>query len=251
MDRRRPPSAAALSRASDKQLALAAQAGDTAAREELVLRHHRLVRGVVRSFRGAGFPAEDLLQAGTIGLLLAVDRFDPERGASFVTYASALIRGELRHLLRDQGWAVRVPRPLQELGHAAAREEARLTQVHGVPATVDDVSASLGEEGARVAEALLARAAYRSVELCEDGGEDAGVTPALTVEETGFEEVEHRVALAAALPRLPIRQRRIITMRFWRDMKQEHIARELGMSQMHVSRLLGAALRNLAAAMGR
>ena len=243
---------ALLRHASDGQLAAAAQAGDRAAREALIMRHRRLVPQVARGFRSAGFAFEDLLQAGTIGLILAVDRFDAERGVHFATYASALIRGELQHLLRDHGWAVRVPRPLQELGRAAVSAEVRLTQAHGAPASVDEISEALGEDSGRVAEALGARNAYRAVALSEEGDEpDMAAVEALSVDEEGFEQAEHRLAIAAALPRLPVRQRRIIALRFWRGMKQEGIARELGISQMHVSRLLGDALENLAEAMAR
>jgi RNA polymerase sigma-B factor len=244
---------ALLSHASDEQLATAAQAGDRAAREALIMRYRHLVPQVARSFRSAGFGFEDLLQAGTIGLILAVDRFDAERGVRFATYASALIRGELQHLLRDHGWAVRVPRPLQELGRAAVSAEVSLTQAHGAPASIDEISEALGEDSSRVAEALGARSAYRAVALWEEGDEDPDMDAleALSIDDPGFEEAEQRLAIAAALPRLPVRQRRIIALRFWRGMKQEGIARELGISQMHVSRLLGVALENLAEAMAR
>lgn len=247
----RRPSGVRLQHAGDAQLVRSAQAGDTAAREALILRHRRLVPRIARAFRSAGFPHEDLVQAGTVGLILAVDRFDPDRGVRFPTYACALIRGELQHLLRDQGWAVRVPRPVQELGLAATREEGRLSQAQGAPATVAEIAASLGRDDAQVADALSARSAYRTMELREDDGDEAPAVRGLLVDDPGFEQAEHRLAIAAALPRLPVRQRRIIALRFWRGMQQERIARELGVSQMHVSRLLGAALRNLADAMAR
>lgn len=246
-----PQRKARLEQAGDGRLACAAQAGDRAARDELILRHRRLVPRIARTFRTAGMPFEDLLQAGTIGLILAVDRFDPERGVRFATYATALIRGELQHLLRDQGWAIRVPRSVQELGYAAVREQARLSQVRSAPATVADISASLGEDPVRVAEALQAREAYRASDLRDDDGEDIDVVEALSVDEPGFDAVEHHMAIAAALARLPVRQRRIIALRFWAGMTQEWIARELGISQMHVSRLLRVALRNLAESMAR
>jgi RNA polymerase sigma-B factor len=251
----RPPSGALLTRAGDEQLAVSAQAGDDAARETLIMRHRRLVWRVARAFRSAGFPLEDLHQAGTIGLIVAVDRFDPERGVRFATYARALIQGELQHLLRDHGWAVRVPRSLQELGRAAVDEEVRLTQAGGAPASTADISASLNEDGALVAEALQAWTAYRAVRWFDEAdgadSDDPAIRDALSVDDPGFEHAEDRLAIAAALPRLPVRQRRIIALRFWRGMKQKHIASELGMSQMHVSRLLAAALQNLAEAMAR
>jgi RNA polymerase sigma-B factor len=241
-----------LKHASDEQLAVSAQAGDRPARDALIMRHRSLVPRVARSFRSAGFPWEDLLQAGTIGLILAVDRFDPARGAPFAGYAAALVRGELQHLLRDHGWAVHVPRPMQELGRAAVGASNSLAQEQGSPASIADISQELGEDSRRVAEALSARNAYRAVVLADETDEepDIAAVEALAVEEAGFEEAEHRLAIAAALPRLPVRQRRIIALRFWRDMSQAGIARELGISQMHVSRLLGTALANLTEAMG-
>lgn len=111
--------APSLRHASDETLISRARAGDSAAREALILRHQSLVRHIAVAFRNAGFSNEDLMQAGTVGLIAAVDRFRPEHGVWFATYAGAVIRGELQHLLRDHGWAVRVPRPLQDLGRAA------------------------------------------------------------------------------------------------------------------------------------
>jgi RNA polymerase sigma-B factor len=238
---------------SDEQLAASAQVGDRSARDALIMRHRSLVPRIARSFRSAGFPFEDLLQAGTIGLILAVDRFDPDRGVRFATYATALIRGELQHLLRDHGWAVRVPRPLQELGRAAIDAKTSIAQARGTPASISEISRELDEDSDRVAEALCARNAYRAVGLADESDDepDAAGVEALSVEEPGFEAAEHRLAIAAAIPRLPVRQRRIIALRFWRGMNQAGIARELGISQMHVSRLLGTALENLAEAMGQ
>jgi RNA polymerase sigma-B factor len=250
---REPGPEALLRHASDEQLASAAQAGDRAAREALIMRHRGIVPRLARQFRSAGFPFEDLIQAGTIGLILAVDRFDPDRGVRFATYAAALVRGELQHLLRDHGWAVHVPRPLQELGRAAVGARSSLAQEHGAPPSISEISEELGEDSRRVAEALSARTAYRAVALADESDEEPDVAgvEALAIEERGFEEAEHRLAIAAALPRLPVRQRRIIALRFWRGMNQAGIARELGISQMHVSRLLGTALQNLAEAMSR
>ena len=226
---------------------------DQRAAEQLVTGNLRFVVKIAFEYRTYGVRLLDLIQEGNLGLLVAVDRFDPGRGVRFATYASALIRGELQHLLRDHGWAVRVPRPLQELGRAAVDVEVTLTQAHGAPPGIHEISEELGEDSGRVAEALGARNAYRAVALWEEGDDepDMDTVEALSVDELGFEEAEHRLAIAAALPRLPVRQRRIIALRFWRGMKQEGIARELGISQMHVSRLLGAALENLAEAMAR
>jgi RNA polymerase sigma-B factor len=247
-------SAAWLRHASDERLALAAQAGDASARETLILRHGKLVRHIARSFHSAVFSDDDLQQAGTIGLIAAVDRFRSDGGASFATYAYAVIRGELQHLLRDQAWAVRVPRSLQELGRAATLEEDRLTQVSGSSPSTADLSEALGEDSQRVAEALLAREAFSTVPP------PAGASPretatsgfdALTTDEPGFELAEHRLAIQNALPRLPAAQRRAVVLRYWGDMTQERIARQLGVSQMQVSRLLRSAMQALGEAMAQ
>ena len=234
---------------SDEQLALQAHAGDKSARDRLILRHRRLVHTVARQYRSSGVAHEDLIQAGTIGLIVAVDRFDPNRGSSFTNYARALIRGELQHQLRDQGWAVRVPRLMQDLGFAAARESEGLTQRIGRPPTVGEIAAALREEPAAVAEALEARDAYMTVELpletdsthAHDGDEPR----ALATVDRGFEEVEADLTIAAVLRRLPPRLRRVIILHFWGGMTQQMIARDIGVSQMQVSRLLRSALEAL------
>ena len=240
----RPSDAWTLSGLTDEQLARRAGGGDARAREALILRHRGLVTRVSRDYRGAGFADEDLRQAGTVGLILAVDRFRPELGTRFVTYASVTIRGELQHLLRDHGWSVRVPRPIQELGRRAAGEQVRLTQRLGRAPEAGELAEAVGEDAEAVGEALQARAAYRAAPLT-GSDEDAGLARA----DEGFEHVEAVADLAAALPQLPIRQRRILALRFECDMSQRLIARELGISQMHVSRLLRSALAALREAM--
>jgi RNA polymerase sigma-B factor len=237
-----PPRPAARTPAglSDEQLAGRARAGDGRAREALILRHRGLVARIAREYRGAGFADEDLRQAGSVGLILAADRFRPEHGTRFVTYASVTIRGELQHLLRDHGWSVHVPRPVQELGRRAAGEQARLSQRLGREPSTEEVAAAVDEDAAAVGEALQARAAYRAAPL--NGTDDDAGLPAI---DDGFQHVENALDLAAALPRLPLRERRILALRFERDMSQRVIARELGISQMHVSRLLRSALATL------
>jgi RNA polymerase sigma-B factor len=237
----RPSRAASLAGMTDEQLATRARGGDHRAREALILRHRRLVGRLARDFRASGFPDEDLRQAGTVGLILAVDRFRPEKGARFVTYACVTIRGELQHLLRDHGWAVRVSRPVQDLGRRAAAEQARLSQRLGRPPATDELARSLDETADAVDEALQARAAYRAAPIAAE--DDATQGPGAL--DAGFERAELTADLAAALAGLPLRERRILALRFQGDMSQRLIARELGISQMHVSRLLRAALETL------
>jgi RNA polymerase sigma-B factor len=231
---------------TDEQLATRARGGDARAREALILRHRRLVGRLARDFRASGFADEDLRQAGTVGLILAVDRFQPEKGARFVTYACVTIRGELQHLLRDHGWAVRVSRPVQDLGRRAAAEHERLSQRLGRRPATEELARALDETPDAVEEALQARAAYRAAPIA---AEDDPATQGPGALDAGFERVEMSTDLAAALSRLPLRERRILSLRFEGDMSQRVIAHELGISQMHVSRLLRAALETLREAM--
>jgi RNA polymerase sigma-B factor len=231
---------------SDERLAAAAQAGDGEARETLILRHQRLVRAIVRTYRSAGFSEQDLRQAGAIGLITAIDRFQADRGVRFATYAGALVRGEVRHTLRDQGWAVQVPRPLQDLGRRAALERERLTQATGRTPSLEETAAALDADPGDVASALVARRSYRAAEYAETGDHGAGeAAHAAATGDDGYELSELRIDLVSALRRLPVQQRRAIILRFTRGLPQRVIAAELGVSQMQVSRLLREALTTL------
>ncbi len=228
-----------LERTGDARLAALARSGDAAAREMLIRRHGRLVRRLARGFGSSGFSQDDLMQTGYVALILAVERFDPGRGVQFGTYAAALIRGELQHMLRDQGWSIRVPRSLQEIGSAAVRQRELLAQSEGRQPSVADIASSLGLAPGSVRDGLAARGAYRADALGADEDERVGAGDA------GYERVERSLDLAAALPRLPVRQREIVLLRFEHDMTQRAIAERLGLSQVHVSRLLRAALATL------
>lgn len=231
---------------SDERLVAAAQAGDREARETVILRHQRLVRAIVRDYRSAGFSEQDLRQAGVIGLIAAIDRFQADRGARFATYAAALVRGEVRHVLRDHGWAVQVPRPLQDLGRRAAIERDRQAQAHGRAPSLEETAAALGADPRTVADALDARRSYRAasyVEASEDGAGEAARAAADA--DHGYELTELRIDLVWALRRLPVQQRRAIILRFSRGQPQRVIAAELGVSQMQVSRMLREALATL------
>jgi RNA polymerase sigma-B factor len=237
-----------LAATSDERLVAAAQDGDGEARETLILRHQRLVRAIARDYRSAGFPEHDLRQAGVIGLITAIDRFQADRGVRFATYGAALVRGEVRHLLRDHGWSVQVPRPLQDLGRRAAIERERQAQVKGRTPSLEETAAALDADPQEVANALDARRSYRAAGYAEAGEGAAGEIAARTAAgDHGYELAELRIDLVWALRRLPVPQRRAIVMRFTRGQPQRVIAAELGVSQMQVSRLLREALTTLGA----
>jgi RNA polymerase sigma-B factor len=198
-----------------------------------------LVHHLAQRFRGRGEPYDDLVQVGTIGLLNAVDRFDPERGA-FTGFAVPTILGEIRRHFRDRGWAMRVPRRLQELGRrvSAAREE--LTHTMGRSPTVQELAAHLEEDLELVLEALDSASAYTMVPLPSVPEDTAhGRLGAL---DESLELVEDRATLRPLLAQLPARERTILALRFIRGMSQSQIAAEIGVSQMHVSRLLTRSL---------
>jgi RNA polymerase sigma-B factor len=201
-----------------------------------------LVHHLAQRFRGRGEPYDDLVQVGTIGLLNAVDRFDPERGA-FTGFAVPTILGEIRRHFRDRGWAMRVPRRLQELGRrvSAAREE--LTHTLGRSPTVQELAAHLQEDVDLVLEALDSASAYTMVPL-PSTPEDT-TQGRLGVLDDSLELVEDRATLRPLLAQLPARERTILALRFIRGMSQSQIAAEVGVSQMHVSRLLTRSLGTL------
>jgi len=240
----RPSQSARLAAACDEVLATWAQSGERAARDELILRHQGLARRFARRYRGAGIADEDLVQAGVIALIVAVDRYRVERGVRFTTYAAARIHGEIRHVIRDHGWAVRMPRDLQDMSRAAVLERDRLSQRLGRRPTNAEVAAAIGVEPATVAEAFAARDAYWTLPAVDDS--DAAALPGrLAADDPELARAEHRAALAAALPRLPASRRRLVHLRFVRGLSQSAIAEELGVSQMQVSRLLSGVLATL------
>jgi RNA polymerase sigma-B factor len=213
-----------------------------ALRRRVVESHLPLVHHLAQRFRGRGEPYDDLVQVGTIGLLNAVDRFDPERG-SFTTFAVPTILGEIRRHFRDRGWAMRVPRRLQDLGRqvSAARED--LTHKLGRSPTVQELAAHLDEDVDLVLEALDSAGAYSTVPL--PATPDEAEQGSLGFVDVGLELVEDRATLRPLLARLPHRERTILALRFIRGMSQSQIAAEVGVSQMHVSRLLTRSLGQL------
>jgi RNA polymerase sigma-B factor len=210
-----------------------------ALRKHLVEAQLPLVHHLAQRFRGRGEPYDDLVQVGTIGLLNAVDRFDPERG-SFTGFAVPTILGEIRRHFRDRGWALRVPRRLQELGRQVSEAREILTQQLGRSPTVLEIAQHLEADADLVLEALDTASVYATVPL-PSTPEEGEMAP-LGFIDSGLELVEQRATLRPLLARLPARERTILALRFVRGMSQSQIAAEVGVSQMHVSRLITRSL---------
>jgi len=231
----------------------AAAPGDpkhVAARDGLVSLHMPLVEHLARRFRNRGEPYDDLVQVATIGLIKAIDRFDPERGVEFSTYATPTILGEIKRYFRDKGWAIRVPRRLQELRLSLTAATAELTQELGRAPTVAELSHRLGLAQDLVIEGLESANAYNTLSLdAPDQNEQdtSTVLDGLGGEDEALESVEYRESLKPLLAQLETREKRILTLRFFRGMTQSQIAEEIGISQMHVSRLLARTLTELRA----
>jgi RNA polymerase sigma-B factor len=217
-------------------------------RDELVRMHLPLVEYLARRFRNRGEPLDDLTQVATIGLIKSVDRFDPERGVEFSTYATPTIVGEIKRHFRDKGWAIRVPRRLQELKLALTKATSDLSQSLGRSPTVGEIATHLGMSEEEVLEGLESANAYSAVSLdAPDSGDDESpaVADTLGVQDESLEGVEYRESLKPLLEKLPPREKRILLLRFFGNMTQSQIAAELGISQMHVSRLLARTLAQL------
>jgi len=226
-------------------------------RERLVAQHMPLAEQLAGRFANRGEPYEDLVQVATIGLIKALDRFDPERGAEFTTFATPTIEGEIKQWFRDKGAMVRTPRRLQELRIAIRRARSELTHELGRPPNDGELANRIGALEDDVRAALESAGAYSTVSLDvpaqrspEDGGSGLTFADRFGSEDSALEDVENRAALRPLLTRLTDRERRIITMTFFDGMAQSQIAAELGISQVHVSRLLARSLARLREGMG-
>ncbi|MGH9169401.1 MAG: SigB/SigF/SigG family RNA polymerase sigma factor [Acidimicrobiales bacterium] len=222
------------------------ETGDPAIRDSIISQNMGLVHHLARRFVRQADSLDDLVQAGAIGLLKAVEGYDAELGFRFSAYAAATIIGELKRYLRDKGWAVRPPRRLQELclelGHAAAS----LTQTLGRSPTVSELAHELGTTEADVLEAMEAGHGYSTASL--ESSSDVGTNltpPALAVEDAGLATSETRIMLRQTLSLLPVRDRAIIELRYFEDLTQAEIGERLGISQMQVSRQLARTLIRL------
>lgn len=223
-----------------------------AARDELIEMHLPLVEHIASRFRHRGEPHADLVQVGTVGLINAVDRFDSSRGTAFSTFATPTIAGEIKRHFRDRGWAIRVPRRLQELRMRIGAATDLLSQQTGRSPTTRELAEYLDVDEDDVLDGLESAQAYSTISLDTPLG-NAGEPGSTAIgddigdDDAALELVENRETLRALLAQLPARDRRIIMLRFFGNRTQSQIASELAISQMHVSRLLGRSLEQLRA----
>lgn len=219
-----------------------------ALRDRLVEAHMPLVIYLARRFSGRNEPMNDLVQVGAIGLIKAIDRFDPSRGLEFSTYATPTILGEIKRHFRDKGWAIRVPRRLQELRMSIASVTSELAQTLGRSPTPREVAVHLGVTIEDVLEGLESANAYATLSLdAGDGSEDGlgSILETMGALDEALDHVELRESVRPLIEQLPAREKQILMLRFFRQMTQSQIAEEVGISQMHVSRLLNRTLAEL------
>jgi RNA polymerase sigma-B factor len=224
-----------------------AETRDRGLRDQLITAHMGLAEYLARRFTNRGEPLDDLVQVAALGLLKAVDRFDPERGLEFSTYATPTIVGELKRHFRDKGWAVRVPRRVQELHLRLASVVGVLSQELGRSPTIGEIAQAAAVSEEEVLEAIEAGHAYRFTSLDAPSGNDdeLSLSAELGTEDQGLIDSEHRVTLSPLIAQFPPRERMILHLRFFEGLTQSEIAGRLGISQMHVSRLLARALAQL------
>lgn len=228
-----------------------AKTGDMLAREELAERLMPLVRRLAQRYAGRGVQLEDLVQAGSIGLLKAIDRYDPDSGNRLAGFAIPNVTGEIKRHFRDQGWAMRVPRDLKDLGTRVIAAQDVLRTRLGREPRVSEIAEELGAETGDVLDALHASRAHHAMSLDEpftDSGRT--VTEVVGAEDGGFERAEQRPVLGDGLRHLQKREREVVQLRFGAGLTQREIGERIGISQMHVSRLLASSLRTLRETVG-
>ena len=223
--------------------------GDLQAREQLIEQYMSLVRSLARRYSYRGEQLEDLVQIGAIGLIKAIDRFDLDRGVELTTYATPNIIGEIKRHFRDKGWSVRVPRGLQELNVQLSRLVEQLTVQYSRSPTIPELAKAAGVEEEEVLEALESGRAYTSLSLSVGGGggddDDLDPLESLGTEEHQYEVSEDRAVLAPGFKVLDERERKILQLRFFEGLTQSQIAQQVGISQMHVSRLIRRSLEKI------
>jgi RNA polymerase sigma-B factor len=222
--------------------------GDQHAREELVERFMGLARQVAVRYRRQSEPLEDVMQVAALGLLKAIDRFDPDRGIAFSSFAVPTMLGEVKRHFRDKSWTVRPPRDLQELTLRVEQATSQLSSSLGRAPSVAELSEHLGQSDEDVLEALEAGRARTATSLSAPRGdeEDGGTLgDLLGDEEDGFERAEERATLAVLFAELTPRERTVLTLRFKQDMTQAEIGEIVGVSQMQVSRIIRSSLERL------
>ncbi len=222
-----------------------ARTRDPALRDQLVSDNIGLARRLAHRFAHRGQPYDDLVQVASIALIKAVDRFDPERNVAFSTFATGTIIGELKRHFRDRGWAVRAPRRIQELYLELGTITESLGHQLGRSPTVPELAEAADCSEEAILEAMEAGRGYRSASLDAPGPGNLTLGDRLATEDTGTYLVEERSVLEPALAALPERSQRIVKLRFIDGLTQSEIAAEIGISQMHVSRLLAASLAQL------
>jgi RNA polymerase sigma-B factor len=220
------------------------EGGDLEARERLIEQYMSLVRSLARRYAYRGEPYEDLVQIGAIGLIKAIDRFDLERGVELTTYATPNIIGEMKRHFRDRGWSVRVPRGLQELNVQLSRLVDELTMQLSRAPTIAELAQASGATDEEVVEALESGRAYSASSLSA-GENELDPLDSIGSEEPAYEASEDRAVLAPGFRALDPRERRILQLRFFDGLTQSQIARQVGISQMHVSRLIRRSLEKL------
>jgi RNA polymerase sigma-B factor len=218
---------------------------DPALRDQLVEEHLGLAHHLARRFANRGESYDDLVQVASVALINAVDRFDPARGFEFSTFATRTVLGELKRHFRDKGWAVRAPRRIQELYLELGGAAEELAHELGHPPTIPELAARTGATEDAVLEALEAGQGYRANSIDAPDRQEGTIASRMGDVDAGYEGTEDHQVLLKAMATLPERERRIIMMRFIDGMTQSEIASEVGVSQMHVSRLLTASLAKL------
>lgn len=223
--------------------------GDMDAREKLVMSHLNLVRFIANKFKNRGEPIDDLIQVGYLGLLKAIDRFDPSRGLEFTTFATPTIMGEIKRHFRDKGWSVRVPRRLQELSAKVNQATDTLTSQLQRSPTIAEIADYLDATVDEVLEAMESSSAYSSVSLEAPSGADDDDTPSVidryATEDSDLAFTDDRIIIEETLASFSPRERDVIEMRFLKGMTQIEIAEKLGISQVQVSRLLRRTLKKI------
>ena len=223
--------------------------GDPEVRDQLIVSHLNLVRFLASKFKNRGEPLDDLIQVGTIGLIKAIDRFDPSRGLEFTTYATPTILGEIKRHFRDKGWSVRVPRRLQELSAKVNQANDELTNDLSRSPSVEEIAKRVGASVDDVLEAMESSSAYSSVPLEGGGSSDDDDAPSVidhyATEDENLAASDDRIVLEDAIRDFSPREKDVIRMRFFEGMTQVEIAERLGISQVQVSRLLRRTLRRV------
>jgi RNA polymerase sigma-B factor len=225
------------------------EGGDASAREELVQRHLPLVRSLARRYAGRGESLEDIEQVGAIGLIKAIDRYELSREVALTTYATPNVVGEIKRHFRDKGWAIRVPRALQELNGKMGPTIERLTGRLGRSPSIAEIAAEFQTSPEQVLEAMEAGSAYAPQSLSAGPDGDSELDPMETIgtEDAEFARTDERTSLEPALALLPEREQLILKLRFEEGLTQTQIAEKIGISQMHVSRLIRRSLERMRA----